>query len=254
MPLLIAMLLLAQGQGSPSSLSASASADASGRLSAADLPAYLQALGEPIEESGSAADSAAIPNPTFTELWRDPSSFRDRRIRVQGRAARRFRQDAVGDFPPLVELWLVDAGRNPICVVYPAPVAGSGSDSDSEPKIGETVAFTGRFLRLLSYPGEDAERLAPLIVGPQPPIVAISGGTSSAAAQSAWSAVRRWEWLVAGALASAIGLAFLTLRQRRPRPQSRSRRHGLAPAESEPVFVDRSDPSDPPERTEDAVG
>ncbi|MBX6316286.1 MAG: hypothetical protein IRY99_25740, partial [Isosphaeraceae bacterium] len=95
---LVALLLLAQ-------------ADDGEPLSLADLPAYRQALeATPL--------GAAVPV-TFRDLWDDPAAYRGRRVRVEGRVARRFRQGAVGQLPALSELWIATNDKNLICSVFP---------------------------------------------------------------------------------------------------------------------------------------
>jgi hypothetical protein len=156
------------------------------RLSTSDLPAYLEAL----EAKGEAEPV------TFRDLWDRPGSHRGRRVRVEGRLARRFAQPAFGAFPPLVEAWIITPGDNPICLVYPE---GGGG-----PPLGATVAFSGTYLRRVRYPGGDAERLAPLIVG---------GGRPSAVSKPrarADSAVRLPSWVYWSAcLAVVASLALL---------------------------------------------
>jgi hypothetical protein len=159
------------------------------RIGLADLAAYRTAL------SGRAtADDARPSDPPvlvgFRDLWERPEAYRGRRVTVVGRLERTFRQGAVGSFPPLVESWLFSAGGDPFCVVYPAPeptadgvtAAGSADGPTNNrarprtpimrpdvPKAGQMVRFTGTFLKTVRYAARNGERLAPLIVGDQPP-------------------------------------------------------------------------------------
>jgi hypothetical protein len=129
-------------------------ADDGARLSTDDLPAYHRAL----ESSDQPAEPAG-----FRDLWEHPDSYRDRRVRVEGELARRFAQPAFGAFPPLVESWIVTPGDNPICLVYPETVTSI--------PIGRKIRFDGTFLRTIRYGGGDAPRLAPLVVGGEPPSI-----------------------------------------------------------------------------------
>lgn len=120
-------------------------------LSLADLESYREALADPPTEPAPAV--------TFRELWDRPEAFRGRRVTVEGRLVRRFRQDAIGQFPPLVEEWLATPSGDLLCIVHPE-AAGS-----IVLRIGSTVRFSGRYLRRLRYGGGDVDRLAPLVVG-----------------------------------------------------------------------------------------
>ena len=99
----------------------------------------------------------------------------------------------LGDFPALAEVWITTPAGDPFCVVFPQP--GSTSDDATSlrgsadgstlsleekhgnagraaamPELGQTVRFTGTFLKMVSYVGGDGARLAPLVVGDRPPI------------------------------------------------------------------------------------
>ncbi len=129
-----------------------------GRISMADLPAYHAALED--------THQAALPV-TFRDLWSRSESYRGRRVRIEGRAVRRFAQAPFESFPALTELWVVTTDGNPLCLVYP----NSGKDRVDRVEIGATVVFEGTFLRKLTYDGGDGPRLAPLIVSGRPPLV-----------------------------------------------------------------------------------
>jgi len=133
-------------------------------LTIADLEAYRLAL-RPARSTPAAAVG-------FRELWGHPENFTGRRVMVEGRLARLFRQPGVGEFPALAEAWIVSDAGDPICLVYPdAPASGT-------PEIGSSVRFAGTFLRRIEYRGGDVPRLAPLIVGPGSPTMG-SGPISS---------------------------------------------------------------------------
>lgn len=135
--------------------------DGSG-LSLADLAPYRAALERPAAGSGP-----AVPV-TFRALWDHPGRYEGRRVRVEGRVARRFRQGALGTFPPLVEVWAVSPAGDPFCLVYAAPAPPAAGP---DPAPGASVRFEGTYLKRLRYRGGDADRLAPLIVGDRPPAV-----------------------------------------------------------------------------------
>jgi hypothetical protein len=144
---------------------------------------------------------------TFRDLWNHPETWRGRRVRVRGTIARIFRQGAVGSFPPLAEAWLSTPEGDLLCVVFPqgdrqgqktltltesGPVR-KGRDEPTpepqrEPEAGRRVTFTGTFLKTIRYPAADLARLAPLIVGDQPPTMtreaAVGGKPSTATAEA----------------------------------------------------------------------
>jgi hypothetical protein len=91
-------------------------------LSLADLADYRRALGgraiaDDDQPPGSPLDSS------FRDLWDGGrgQARRGRRVRVEGRVARVFRQGAVGDFPALVQLWAFSPAGDPFCLVFPDP-------------------------------------------------------------------------------------------------------------------------------------
>jgi hypothetical protein len=163
----------------------------SDQLSLADLAGYRAALsGKPTADDARASDPPA--HVKFKDLWNRPDVFRGRRITIQGRVSRMFRQGPVGSFPALAEVWITTPVGDPFCVVFPQPgstndnatslqgVAGGSALSLEEthgdaggaaamPEIGQTVRFTGTFLKMVSYAGSDGARLAPLVVGDRPP-------------------------------------------------------------------------------------
>jgi hypothetical protein len=157
------------------------------QLGLADLAGYRAAL------SGKAtADDAKADDPparvAFRDLWNRPDRFRGRRVTIEGRVLRIFRQGPVGSFPPLAEVWVTAPAGDPFCVVFPQPVP-PGEDSPKRgspaqaarnqgnevranlmPALGRTVRFTGTFLKQVSYAAGDGARLAPLVVGEGPPV------------------------------------------------------------------------------------
>jgi len=154
--------------------------ESSHQLTLADLAAYRAALSG--KATGENAKTSDPPLPVaFSDLWNHPDAFRGRRVTIHGRLERTFRQGPIGSFPALAEVWIVSPAGDPFCVVVPHDVGTSIlalKDSSLEdraaptaiPEPGQKVQFTGTFLKLVRYAGGDGARLAPLIVGAQPPM------------------------------------------------------------------------------------
>ncbi len=170
-----------------------------GPLSLADLAAYRAA----IDPTGP-GDRA--PKPVgFRELWDRPADFKGRRVAVQGRVERVFHQGAVGDFPALAEVWIIDPATDPLCLVFPE------SPDRPAPRPGDAVRFEGTFLRRIRYRGGGVDRLAPLIAGPAPAsVVPATAKPEPAASRSPL------EWLVVAVLAGVVVMALLRAHLRRP--------------------------------------
>jgi hypothetical protein len=155
-------------------------AEPPGQLTLADLPAYRAALsGKATDGDSRASDPPA--RVSFNDLWNRPAAFRGRRVIIQGRVERIFRQGPVGSFPALAEVWIASPTGNPFCLVVPQE-SGAGSlrvnnhalegraKSPAVLQLGQTVRFTGTFLKMVRYTAGDGARLAPLVVGDQPPV------------------------------------------------------------------------------------
>ena len=114
------------------------------------------------------ARSTEAPRPaSFHDLWDHPVDWQGRRVQIRGKVARTFRQDALGSFPPLVEIWLRTPSSDLFCVVFPW---NPGDEPTGKPDDhGREVQFTGTFLKSIRYTAADEARLAPLIVGDKPP-------------------------------------------------------------------------------------
>ena len=174
--------------------------DADSRLNLADLAAYRAALRPP----AAGADAAIYAG--FGEIWSRPERFQGKRVRVEGQLARTFSTAAVGAFPDLTEAWLTTPSENPFCLVYP-------KDRGS-PRLGTKLVFEGTFLKLVRYQGGDEPRLAPLIVGPGPPVEVSS---AAAAPSLGFSKV---DWAVAGVPAVLALLWIVARHASRPRPRA----------------------------------
>ena len=161
---------------------------ASHRLALEDLAGYRAALsGKPTADQARTSDPPVEAK--FKDLWDRPSVFQGRRVTIQGRVMRVFRQGPVGSFPALAEIWITSPSGDPFCVVCPHPYSTEQPQSVSDittgaartnncawpkraqvPDLGRNVRFTGTFLKMVRYAGGDGARLAPLIVGDRPPV------------------------------------------------------------------------------------
>ena len=181
-------------------------------LGLTDLPAYRAALdGKP--------PGTALPA-TFRELWDRPEAFRGRRVSVEGRVVRRFRQPALGTFPPLVEAWAVTPTGDPLCLVYPDLPA------PNEPNSRATVRFEGVFLRTIRYQGGDSDRLAPLVVGDKAPTVTRADPKRVELPRSTsdrtWGGFSATEWALGAAAAGVVVLVLAVQHLKAPvRPPPR---------------------------------
>ncbi len=169
-----------------------------GPLSLADLSAYRAAI-DPVKPGAPDAKPAG-----FRDLWDRPAEFQGRRVAIRGRVERVFHQGAVGEFPALAEVWLIDPATDPMCLVFPE------SPDQPAPKPGDRVQFEGMFLRRIRYRGGDVDRLAPLVVGPGPPSV------ESPAAPERPGSTPPFEEVIAAVLAGMVVLALLRAHLRRP--------------------------------------
>jgi hypothetical protein len=213
--------------------------DSKYQLNLADLPGYRAALeGKPTADGAKASDAPVQVR--FRDVWNQRNTFLGRRVIVKGRVERIFRQAAVGQFPALAEVWIMSPVGDPFCVVFAQPEPITGNDPRSQkqrpdtksenrrhpdsppliPDVGQTVRFTGTFLKMVSYAASDGKRLAPLIVGERPPLKEPDGVESAGAAtlrddsaevvrtiggRQSKSQYDRWPWWGAnGALALAM--------------------------------------------------
>ena len=169
-----------------------------GPLGLVDLAAYRDAIARSIEPG------AEVLPVTFRDLWDRPDSVRGKIVEISGRVERIFHQGPVGAFPALAEVWIADAARNPICVVVPEP---------ADLQLGAVIQIRGTFLRRIRYRGGDVDRLAPLVVGPGPPVVE---GLVPAPPAEKGGLDGMFVAVVAGIV--VLGLMRAHLRRPRPRP------------------------------------
>jgi hypothetical protein len=204
-------------------------------LTVADLAAYRAAL------SGTGVREKAVPV-GFRELWDHPATYQGRRVQVEGRIVRRFRQGAFGTFPPLEEAWAFSPAGDPFCLVFPETsngekspgraVQGQGQDQDQ-------VRFVGTFLKRVEYQGGDGPRLALLIVGPAPPVaVRLASNSKSSTAEDPGFHLSRLDWAIG--LAAAAVVAMVLARQHLRGPVRRPSNVEIPPA---PLFDDAIAPA-----------
>ena len=180
-------------------------------LSLADLESYRLAL------SSKPDSSARLVG--FRDLWDHPEAHTGRTIRIEGRMARLFRQPRVGEFPPLIEAWVVSPAGDPFCLIFPREAGRS------TPAVGAEVGFSGTFLRRVKYHGGDADRLAPLIVGPTAP------STSSPAPEVVGRSWSSTDWMMAVGALSVVAAVLASRHLGRPDPMPTS-------YDPPPTFVD----------------
>ena len=180
-------------------------------LSLPDLETYRVALAN--------RPTGPIAPVRFRDLWEHPEAYAGKLVKVEGRVARLFRQPRVGEFPPLVEAWVVSPSSDPFCLVFPQV------EASKMPEIGASVRFSGTFLKRLKYEGGDSPRVAPLIVGPEPP--STSAGSSEVASR-AWSPQ---DWMMG--LGACAVVALVLARRHFARPSSPQLGH-----DPPPVFLD----------------
>lgn len=122
----------------------------------ADWPALFQALNRTTRTEGRIV--------SFRELWdAKPNELSDA-LKIHGRVIRRFRREAVGQFPALQELWIRTDDDGLIVATTKAPQLGTDQSPNDPTKPGSDVALTGYFLRKVQYEAEDSTRIAPWIV------------------------------------------------------------------------------------------
>jgi hypothetical protein len=205
------------------------------RLGLADLAGYRAALsGKATADEARAADPPALVH--FRDLWNRPDAFRGRHVIVEGRVVRIFRQEPVGSFPALAEVWITSTSGDPFCLVSPK----AGPTSVPIPEPGRDVRFTGTFLKMIRYAASDGARLAPLVVGDRPPTAQSAGAfLPTIGGQVADARFHPWSWspatwalgLSTAALAGGL-LAWWHLNAPSPKP----RRGTMTPNTADPLL------------------
>jgi hypothetical protein len=181
----------------------------------ADLEAYRMALSSKPDESA--------PLVLFRDLWDRPEAYAGKPVTVEGRLARRFKQPRLGDFPPLVEAWVVSEVGDPFCIVF-------AEENGTNPlEIGSSVRFSGKFLRRIKYQAGDTARIVPLIVGPGSP--SLLAGSQSETDRAIETASKMVECVMALGISAMV--MFLLVRLHFSRQVGPPRRF-----EPDPIFID----------------
>ncbi len=234
---LVSMILTAEGRASCSD----DDPETSHQLSLTDLAGYARALsGKPTAEGARETDPPFRVK--FKDLWNRPDRFRGRRVTVEGRVMRIFRQGPLGSFPALAEVWITSPAGDPFCVVCPQggsngqkeagrgdPASVQAEEDKSEkkdsgmPAQGRVVHFTGTFLKMVRYAGADTNRLAPLIVGegrpmpiPAERIESNKDGALSRAMNDGSAAIKLTYWALGLAVAGLVAVSLARWHLRGP--------------------------------------
>lgn len=205
-------------------------------VSIADLAEYQSAITTKLTPS-------SITPVTFRELWDHPEAHRGQPVQVEGRLARLFRQPSVGKFPALAEAWITSPVGDPTCLVFPT------SSGRTVPSLGDRVRFSGTFLRRITYRGSDTDRVAPLVVGPEPPSLLDPASTSSGEGLGPiFGGDHLGDWGIG--LAASLGVLWILLRRHLTRPMIAAAPVGPPPTfrdGDDDAIVDEGDLIDPPD-------
>ena len=163
---------------------------ATGPLSQADMAAFRASLRTPVSDT--------TPLVSFRSLWDGGDRLMGKPVTVVGRVARRFSQEARGEWPPLTELWLVDEAGNPVCVTCREGAA----------PVGRRVRVRGVVARRLRYRSGDGDRMAPWIVAAGGPVVEV---------ESRDAGTNGLTWAVAAGMAVVAGAVLAVQHARGPR-------------------------------------
>ena len=180
-------------------------------LIAAILVMQANGVGLPLEEIAAYRDAlrendrSEPQNVAFADLWNRPDTHRGRRVSVRGLVVREFRSPASGDLPERVEIWIDTGKQNLICMVFPVA-------DRTRPVTGRVQAW-GRSLGRVRYQSGDSVRLAPLIVGSEPP--RSLGGPIAPGSATPWD---RSGWIVAALAAAVVAMFLARTVARRPPP------------------------------------
>jgi hypothetical protein len=212
------------------------------QLGLADLAEYRAALAGRAT-AGGAKSSDTPARVSFKDLWNRPDALRGLRVILEGRVQRIFRQGPVGSFPALAEIWIASPAGDPFCLVIPqdsgtdiSPAEDHGLEGRATPeripRLGQTIRFTGTFLKMIRYTAGDGDRLAPLVVGDQPPVAMREAAKTNRASSFTVDRVGgRWtgspaSWLVGLTLALLAAGVLARLHLRVPMRRSMAARLG----------------------------
>jgi hypothetical protein len=175
----------------------------------ADWPLLFKALNRPPAGEGRIV--------SFRELWEKEPAELDGPLTVSGLVLRRFRREAVGQFPPLAELWVRTDDDGLILLT----VRQDDQKDDSKKLLAEAtepgrmIEAQAYFLRRVRYTAEDTQRIAPWLVAAR----INNNGTGDAGATAPGSGGESASWMLViwATVASAAVLRVLINLVNRPR-------------------------------------
>lgn len=185
-------------------------------LTIADLDAYLAALRD-------AAKTEPARRVSFRDLWNRPADFQGKRVEIEASIEQIFEQKAIGQFPDLIEIWGFSRVGDPFCLVFPQ------ASEQRRFGRGTRVRFRGVFLKLLEYKARDADRIAPLIVGADPPVRIAAGASPDRRATR--RDLKRFDHAFT-AIATGFTILFILIQMRK-----RSKRRPILENDDPPRFI-----------------
>jgi len=120
----------------------------------ADWPALAKALKQEKATQGRIV--------SFRELWQATPAELAEPLALSGVVLRRFRREAVGQFPPLEELWLRTDDDNLVLITNKSKAERNESSDITAP--GSAVDIVAKFIRKVRYDASDEPRVAPWLV------------------------------------------------------------------------------------------
>jgi hypothetical protein len=181
---------------------AEAALDTAEPVSLADWPALFRALNTTSQGPGRII--------SFRELWEAKPGSILGQISLNGLVIRRFRREAVGQFPALEELW-VRTDDDGLILVTSRSQSKSNDEvtTESDPTgPGRAITVTGQFLRKIRYEATDSPRIAPWIVAGTitPQVSEFLPHTGSPFGGSSQNSLMMTVWMI---VASAAGLRLI---------------------------------------------
>lgn len=197
---------------------AEASLDTAEPVSLADWPALFRALNTTSEAPGRII--------SFRELWDAKPGSIIGQISLSGLVIRRFRREAIGQFPPLEELW-VRTDDDGLILVTSRSQSKSNDEvtTESDPTgPGKAITVSGQFLRKIRYEAADSPRIAPWIVAETitPQVIEFLPQTGSPFGGSSQNSLMMAIWMI---VASAAGLRLIMTLMNRYATRSKFHNH-----------------------------
>lgn len=151
---LAARILQAAQEPPPGVVQSISSKEVAEPVGLADWPALARAL-----KQDKAAQGRIV---SFRELWLAKPGELTEPIAISGVVLRRFRREAIGQFPPLEELWLRTDDDNLLLVTNRSALKASKTADVTTP--GSAVDIVATYLRKVRYEAADESRIAPWLV------------------------------------------------------------------------------------------